>query len=448
MNVRFFYDDFALELIGFSDFQGGYGAVTPNPPYVNTYNVGPAFFGFTGAAEFVNGAIQIVNTNAPPIILGTANWTKIFQVCFNVDDPNPNEESFCPSLVWDLEQNPANGGYLTGDEGVVITIKQPSPGTGSEPVTENVDQFNWMYTGTGSAPFGQPVQEDCAPLTAPVVAWLTMTCPADVAVECDASVDPEETGTATAEDNCGGDPSISYRDNIRPGACANEYTILRKWTVINECEMSSNCTQTILVTDTTPPEILGVPASSCVGDPLLNNITAVDNCGSASLHFTEIIIPNPSGPGKVVQRTYTSSDECGNTSSATVILQKKGSCRSPKLMSPDVAYLDHAVGADQIAQIAAGINTEAGTQINDISLWPNPANGIVNVSFESTIGQDVKLSLINFLGNVVFNDLLKPTTSNHTQSINVANLPPGSYLMKVQTALGMHTKILLLVDNN
>src|SRR6185503_5637316 len=40
MNVRFFYPDNVLSLIGFSDFQGGYGAIAPDPPIIITS--GPA----------------------------------------------------------------------------------------------------------------------------------------------------------------------------------------------------------------------------------------------------------------------------------------------------------------------------------------------------------------------------------------------------------------------
>src|SRR6188768_453466 len=35
MNVRFFYDDEVLELVDFSDFQGGYDIVAPIPPLVS-----------------------------------------------------------------------------------------------------------------------------------------------------------------------------------------------------------------------------------------------------------------------------------------------------------------------------------------------------------------------------------------------------------------------------
>ncbi len=163
MNVRFFYDDDVLEFVDFTDFQGGYGAVVPDPPIISTSEpAGPALFNFEGAAEFVNGAIQLVNLGPPPIILDTSEWSKIFQICFLVDDPNANLDTFCPSVVWDLEQNPLNGGFLAGDDGVVITIVDPDPNNESLSADENVVQFNWQYIGNGSAPFGEPVDSVCS----------------------------------------------------------------------------------------------------------------------------------------------------------------------------------------------------------------------------------------------------------------------------------------------
>jgi len=163
MNVRFFYDDDVLEFVDFRDYQGGYGAVVPDPPIISTSEpAGPALFNFSGAAEFVNGAIQLVNLGPPPIILDTAEWSKLFQICFLVDDPNANLDTFCPSVVWDLEQNPLNGGFLAGDDGVVMTIVDPDPNNESLSADENVVQFNWEYIGNGQAPFGQPVDSVCS----------------------------------------------------------------------------------------------------------------------------------------------------------------------------------------------------------------------------------------------------------------------------------------------
>lgn len=161
-NIRFWYDDSILEFVNFFGFQGGYSAVTPNPPQVFTStSAGPAWFNFTGAAEYIQGAIQKTNLNAPPIILETNSWKKLFSMTFAIDDQNADPESFCPSLVWDMEQDNANGGFFPGSDGVVITIVDPA---GSQPTDEEVDQFNWQYTGSGGQPYGEPVEVICIPL--------------------------------------------------------------------------------------------------------------------------------------------------------------------------------------------------------------------------------------------------------------------------------------------
>lgn len=164
MNVRFFYDDTNLELIGFSDFQGGYGPVLPDPPDImmTLPGTGTSFFGFPppGIADFVNGAIQLVDVGQPSILLNTVTWTKLFQVCFDVEGLLADSVDFCPPIVWDLEANPANGGYLPGDDGVVMTLVATPP-LMSNPADENVVQFNWAYLGDGLPPYGQPVPQSC-----------------------------------------------------------------------------------------------------------------------------------------------------------------------------------------------------------------------------------------------------------------------------------------------
>ena len=161
MNIRFFYDDDVLEFIDFRNFEGGYNPVEPNPPAIAISEpAGPALFNFGGAAVFVNGAMQLTNLNAPPIILDTDEWTPIYQICFFVEEQNVDLDNFCPAVVWDLEQNPINGGFLTGDDGVVITVLGDNDE--SAPADENVEQFNWEYIGNGSPPYGQPIEIVCS----------------------------------------------------------------------------------------------------------------------------------------------------------------------------------------------------------------------------------------------------------------------------------------------
>jgi len=157
MNVRFYYADDVLEFLSFGEFQQGYGPVIPNPPYITTGNSssGMSYFEFPGAYEFVNGAVQKVSSSS--IYLSTTGWTKLFNISFHVDDPEAfNIDSFTPCAIWDLKENPGDGG-ISGSAGVVITIVS---GTGSVISTENVVQFNWQYDGVPGLPHGYPVNTD------------------------------------------------------------------------------------------------------------------------------------------------------------------------------------------------------------------------------------------------------------------------------------------------
>lgn len=158
MNVRFFIDDRILEYVNLRGFQGGYGAVSPSPANVNYGTSGIPWFNFTDGADYINGAVQKTNSSAPPIYISTSGWTKLFQACFTVDYHNGSETVFCPPVVWDLEANPNNGGFPNGSSGVVMTVVN---GSDSSPALEHVNQFNWQYTGNGSAPFGEPIEVSC-----------------------------------------------------------------------------------------------------------------------------------------------------------------------------------------------------------------------------------------------------------------------------------------------
>lgn len=156
MNVRFFYDDNLLEFLDFRDFQGTYGPISPDPA-INVYTTaGIPWFNFSTGADNIRGAIQKLGNNNP-VIISTSGWTKIFQICFSVDDP-VDQDNFCPSLVWDLEANPANGGFIPGSEGVVMTVVGTN---GNENTFEHVEQYNWQYIGDGAPPYGEPIEDFC-----------------------------------------------------------------------------------------------------------------------------------------------------------------------------------------------------------------------------------------------------------------------------------------------
>ena len=89
-------------------------------------------------------------------------------------------------------------------------------------------------------------------ITAKDVTLPVITCPAPKTISCDESISPVNTGSATATDNCGGNPVITYSDlsgqNPDPSHPAHyNYTITRVWKARDVANNTSTCNQTISV---------------------------------------------------------------------------------------------------------------------------------------------------------------------------------------------------------
>jgi len=159
MNVRFWFDSSVLKFMQFVNFKGGYQPMIPNPPYIAQAVLSArTLWGFQGAPIFVNGAVILTN-KINPIYLDT--WVTLFSVKFKVN--NPVQGDFCPPLVWDLKANPAEGGYLRGCAGVVITIVNTfDPNMDSWYSNEKCAQFNWMYNNPSVMPcYGVATGSSC-----------------------------------------------------------------------------------------------------------------------------------------------------------------------------------------------------------------------------------------------------------------------------------------------
>ncbi|WP_082333836.1 gliding motility-associated C-terminal domain-containing protein [Mangrovimonas sp. TPBH4] len=218
----------------------------------------------------------------------------------------------------------------------------------------------------------------------------TFTVPASVTLECDQdATDLALTGDVTDEaDNCSTSLEATFTDATAQGACANESTITRTWTLVDACGNTTTQTQTISIQDTTAPVIQTTPSdivaecdgsgnSGAIENWLANNggATASDNCGEVT--WTNDYSGANSDCSAPVTVTFTATDECGNSvsTSASYAIQDTN---APVITQASDMTLE-CDGSDIDAAIQDWLDTFGGaTATDDCSAiaWSNNYNGL------------------------------------------------------------------------
>ena len=169
----------------------------------------------------------------------------------------------------------------------------------------------------------------------------TFTVPADTTISkdinCDYDASPAITGLPTdLADNCTpvADLIVNYSDEINPGACDGEVLVNRTWTVTDNCGNSTSQVQLITVADNNEPPTFTVPADTTISkdincaydaSPAVTGFPTdlADNCTSVAnlvVSYSDVVDPGTCGGEEIINRTWTVTDDCGNTASATQII--------------------------------------------------------------------------------------------------------------------------------
>ena len=163
MNVRFFYDANLLEFKKLDQIKPGYALLGETPKAMKgSDQSGGQLFGWDGAASYVNGAIHQEDETLP-LELYPDKWVKAFRITFKVPLIFPDEQKFCPGVIWDIRSDLGTGGFLNGSDGLVITVIE------NDPMTRNISEqtkampsyFNWARTSDESMPYGHALSQDC-----------------------------------------------------------------------------------------------------------------------------------------------------------------------------------------------------------------------------------------------------------------------------------------------
>jgi hypothetical protein len=192
------------------------------------------------------------------------------------------------------------------------------------------------------------VQENVAP---------TVTCPTNRTVQCNQSILPTNTGTATVTDNCPGFLSApAYQDSIVAGTAGLCATIYRKWSAIDSKGNIGTCQQLIMRQDTSLPVLSMIPADTVVNCytkiPAKPIVTATDNCDiSVDITYTQdTTMRAMSGCGKynyTLIRRWLATDDCGLTTSKQYTITVRDTVRPSFPGMPDTVFLNTASYAAQ-----------------------------------------------------------------------------------------------------
>ena len=198
----------------------------------------------------------------------------------------------------------------------------------------------------------------CDPFELPPV----LTVPADTLAECGSDLPP-----ATAFGGCS-EPVVTFEDQIIPGNCEGNYTVIRTWTASDNCGNSTSRAQTIIFQDTTAPE-LTVPGDlvvECSDDIPMDEATATDACSSFDIEETSVTTPGDATGNYTIVRTFTVTDDCGNSASATQTITVQDTTAPEFTFVPadytvecsDEMPMDDATAADNCGEVTIEVSSE------------------------------------------------------------------------------------------
>ncbi|HQO32464.1 MAG TPA: gliding motility-associated C-terminal domain-containing protein, partial [Chitinophagales bacterium] len=164
----------------------------------------------------------------------------------------------------------------------------------------------------------------------------------------------------TATDNCG-NATVDYKEQRTNGNCANNYTLTRTWTASDVCGNTTVHVQTVTVQDTTKPvfvESLPQDEVVCAVAPEPVVLTATDNCGQATVTYSEEVDDESMENVIIYNRTWTASDACGNITAHTQTI------RVNQILN---TQLDITICDGESVQIGENVYTASGTYTNTLT---------------------------------------------------------------------------------
>ena len=159
----------------------------------------------------------------------------------------------------------------------------------------------------------------------------SITCPVDVTLAYDEMCALDSTtvdiGFPTTSGGCNSN-TVTYMDDVSGlDDCGGTGSFTRNFTVDDGCGNMSLCVQSVVVEDNIVPSIecpsdltvyMDAACNYSINPSATGNPTGMDNCSTPAFSYSDDItgLTECSGSGEVI-RTWTATDDCGNTTTCT-----------------------------------------------------------------------------------------------------------------------------------
>ncbi len=253
---------------------------------------------------------------------GSGNSTTCAQVITVFDNVKPNFTSVPANVTVQCNSIPAVG-TPTATDGCGGSVSIAYNGQTSAPgACPDASTITRQWTATDACGNTKTVTQRITVIDSQKPNFVSV--PANITVQCSAIPNP---ATPTATDNCDAVVAITYNGQTQTnGACANAYTLTRRWTAEDNCGNTRSISQRITVVDNGKPVFTAFPPNTTItcdeNPPEVGSPTASDGCGTATVTYLGQSTTGGNCPGNYqIRRTWRATDACGNTTAATQTIQ-------------------------------------------------------------------------------------------------------------------------------
>ena len=257
------------------------------------------------------------------------------------------------------------------------------------------------------------------------IAPIFSNIPLDTIVECDAI--PDTAVNVIVMDNCDTSLMIVYTEVLDTNATG--ISLIRIWEAIDACNNIALDSQILLLIDTTPPTLMGIPmdtmvACSAIPDtPLvaMTGIFAIDNCrDSTSIIFKEISTKSASPDtctayNYTLTRTWIATDIGGNTDSVSQIITVLDTIAPTFILPADTTILCELSNSINLTGMPMNVMDDCDPNPNirfvDSLQAGTCQNGVVDTLFRTWIANDVCGNTAMAMQQILLIDTIAPVFS-------------------------------------